>query len=206
MRRISFWIFVFLSLGVAGYAAVSYSVFPLGSLVHPDMETSFNQHAFAVYLHVFASLIALSLGPFQFSRSIRQNHENAHRICGRVYLFAGVLLGGISGLYIAQFAFGGFIAVSGFSVLAILWISTGAAAFLAIKRGDHRRHKIWMIRNMSLTFAAVTLRIYLGTFSATGIEFRLFYPWLGWACWVPNLVIAEFILIRASHRFSRNFI
>jgi hypothetical protein len=51
-----------------------------------------------------------------------------------------------------------------------------------------------MIRNFSLTFAAVTLRLYLPASLAAGLPFDTVYPAIAWLCWVPNLVVAEFLL------------
>src|SRR5687768_16562857 len=55
-----------LAFGVAAYAVLAYSLLPLGSLVHPDMRASFLAHEVGIYAHIFASVVALSLGPFQF--------------------------------------------------------------------------------------------------------------------------------------------
>jgi hypothetical protein len=56
-------------------------------------------------------------------------------------------------------------------------------------------HYHWMIVNFALTFAAVTLRIGLGIGFGSGIPFEVFYPYLAWISWVPNLLIA-LVLIR----------
>jgi hypothetical protein len=81
-------------------------------------------------------------------------------------------------------------------VLAILWLNSGYLAYRAIRCGDIASHQKWMLRNFALTFAAVTLRLYLGVFSATGIAFETFYAWLGWLCRVPNLLIIEWFIRR----------
>jgi Predicted membrane protein (DUF2306) len=72
-----------------------------------------------------------------------------------------VLGGGLSALYISQFAFGGSVARLGFALLAVCWLYTGARAFLAIRATRIISHREWMIRNVALTSAAVTLRVYL---------------------------------------------
>jgi hypothetical protein len=59
-----------------------------------------------------------------------------------------------------------------------------------------------MIRNYALTFAAVTLRIYLGLFFAARMEFSDFYPSLAWLCWVPNLILTEWWLLRRNSEVS----
>lgn len=184
-------ILYFLTIGVAGYAVVAYGLFPLGSLVHPDMQVVFQAHAVGIYTHVSASLVALALGPFQFSSRLRQQNTALHRWSGRLYISIGVLVGGASGLYMAQFAFGGNVARIGFSLLALSWLFTGLMAYLAIRRRDIANHRRWMVRNFALTFAAVTLRIYLGLSAAAGFTFESSYPVIAWLCWVPNLIVAE---------------
>ena len=181
----------FFALGIAGYTIFAYGFLPLGSLIHPDLKASFLARPYGIYSHAFASLIALALGPFQFSANCRKNHPAFHRWLGRIYLTIGVMIGGLAGLYISLYAFGGPIAKLGFATLAILWIYTGLRAYLAIRKGHIEKHRKWMIRNFSLTFAAVTLRLYLPLSTAIGIEFAIAYPFITWLCWVPNLIFAE---------------
>ena len=201
MRLLGQVLLYFLSISVAAYALVAYAVVPLGDLVHPDMKAAFRAHPFGIYAHIFCSLIALALGPFQFAGGLREKYRTFHRWSGRVYLSIGVLVGGLSGLYMAQFAFGGIVSRLGFSLLAIAWLTTGLLAYLAIRRGDVDTHRRWMIVNFSLTFAAVTLRIYLGIFFALGMRFEEFYPIVSWLCWVPNLLAVTW-WIRATQRHA----
>ena len=180
-----------LSLGVAAYALVAYGLLPLGALLHPEMKASFLAHALAIRLHIFAAIFALVLGPFQFSARLRARHPRAHRLMGRLYLGVGVLVGGASGLYMAQFAFGGIVSRLGFSLLAIAWLYTGYRAYAAIRRGEVAAHREWMVRNFALSFAAVMLRLYLPASMASGIAFETAYPAIAWLCWVPNLAAVE---------------
>lgn len=191
MRSISSGLLYFLTFGVAGYAVFAYGVSPLGSLVHPDMKTNFLAHPLGIYTHVFAASVALLLGPFQFSAQLRERHTNLHRWLGRTYLAVGVLAGGLAGLYMARYAFGGLAARLGFGMLALGWLYTGLRAYRAIRRGAIQEHQQWMVRNFSLTFAAVTLRLYLPLAFAAGFEFTVAYPIIAWLCWVPNLLVAE---------------
>lgn len=181
----------FMAFGVAGYTLFAYGVMPLGDLVHPDMKINFIEHSTGIYTHAFASILALVIGPFQFSAPLRQNHSKIHRWLGRTYLLIGVLVGGLAGLYMARYAFGGPFARVGFAALAVIWLYTGLRAYLAIRRGAIVEHQKWMLRNYALTFAAVMLRIYLPSSMAMGIEFTLAYPVIAWLCWVPNLLYAE---------------
>jgi hypothetical protein len=63
---------------------------------------------------------------------------------------------------------------------------------------DIDRHRAWMLRNYSLTFAAVTLRIYLPLAAAVlHFDFIPAYRVISWLCWVPNLIVAEILARRA---------
>lgn len=192
-------LFVFLCFVTAGYAIFAYAFMPLGALLHPDMKSNFIAHSVGIYLHIFGSVIALILGPFQFFQYLRQRYTNTHRWLGRVYLLAGVLVGGLAGLYMSAFAYGGIIAKLGFATLAVLWLYTGLRAYLAVRNGAINEHRQWMIRNFALTFAAVMLRLYLPAFMSTGIEFSLAYAIISWLCWVPNLIVAEWKYVTTNN-------
>ena len=186
----------FFALGVAGYAVFAYGFMPLGSLVHPDMKLNFLAHQAGIYTHVFAAVVALALGPFQFSGWIRRNHPRVHRWIGRTYLSVGVGLGGLFGLYMSTFAYGGLIAKLGFACLAVAWLFTGLRAFQTIRMGVVQEHRRWVIRNFSLTLAAVTLRLYLPASMVAEIPFEISYPVIAWLAWVPNLLVAEWYVNR----------
>jgi len=191
MRAVKFVIWYLLAIGVAGYAVFAYGFLPLGSVVHPDMKANFIQHSTGIYIHAFAAALAMLLGPLQFTTQIRERYTTWHRWLGRCYLGIGVLVGGLAGIYMAQFAYGGVMARLGFATLAIIWLYTGVRAYLAVRRGDIQQHHRWMIRNYALTFAAVTLRIYIPASMASDLEFDLVYPFIAWLCWLPNLVFVE---------------
>jgi uncharacterized membrane protein len=195
--RPGFALMAFLSLGVAGYAIVVYGFLPFAVAVHPDMRAGFEAQRAAVYTHAFAAAVALALGPFQFSVRIRSRHLFLHRWLGRLYLGVGVLVGGISGLYMAAHAFGGPAARLGFACLALAWLYTGARAYLAIRARDIAAHRRWMVRNFALAFAAVTLRLWVPASFAAGLEFAVAYAVIAWLCWVPNVAAAELWLNRA---------
>ena len=196
MKRLGWWTMALLSLGVCLYAIVVYAVLPFGALVHPDMREAFQARALALRLHIFGAAFALALGSFQVAPRIRARFPRLHRWAGRLYLGIGVGVGGTSGLYVAFHAFGGAAAQSGFALLALVWLYTGAKAYAAIRAGQVEAHRRWMIRNWALTLAAVTLRIYLPSSMALGISFTAAYAAIAWLCWVPNLVAAEIYLRR----------
>jgi uncharacterized membrane protein len=189
-----------LCVGVAAYALVAYSAFPLGSAVHPDMRAAFEANRTAIMAHVFASSVALLLGPLQFLPGLRARWPAVHRWSGRAYLGIGVLIGGVSGLLMAQVAYGGLVGRLGFACLAVAWLLSGVRAYAAIRAGDIGTHQRWMIRNFALSFAAVTLRLWLPGSVALGVDFDLAYPAIAWLCWIPNLIAAEWLIRRQSAR------
>jgi uncharacterized membrane protein len=150
------------------------------------------------YAHITFGGIALLIGWLQFSKKIRSRHIDLHRGIGKAYMVA-VALSGISGLTIAMSATGGAVCMAGFGLLAIGWLYTDFQGYRAIRRLDIGRHRAWMLRNYSLTFAAVTLRIYLPLATAVmHLDFISSYRVISWLCWVPNLVVAEMLIRRAQ--------
>jgi hypothetical protein len=193
MKRFGTICFYILALGISATAVYTYGFMPLGSRLPPDMKLNFLAHKAGIYTHVFAAAVALSLSPFQFSTRLRSSRPRLHRILGRAYLGIGVTLGGLSGLYMSAHAHGGMVARSGFACLALGWLFTGLRAFQSIRRGAVDEHRTWVVRNVSLTLAAVTLRLYLPASMIAGISFDVAYPVIAWLCWVPNLIVAELV-------------
>lgn len=184
---------------VAAYALGTYGLGSGADRLHPDMRASFQTHSFAISTHIFASTLALLLGPLQFSRRLRFRHPGLHRWLGRIYLGCAVGLGGSAGLYMSYYAFGGAAAKLGFAFLALAWLYTGARALAAARGGDFVAHRRWMIRNFALAFAAVTLRLYLPPVLILQLPFAPAYAVIAWLSWLPNLFVAE-LLIAATPR------
>jgi len=156
-------------------------------LVPGDIAANAFPTPWALRTHIVAGGIALLVGPWQFRHDLRARHPRLHRSLGRTYVVA-CLVGGVSGGAIAVTTTHGPVAATGFLLLAIAWVTTTAVAFGHAVRGRFADHRTWMIRSFALTFAAVTLRAYLGLADAVGIDFETAYPVVAWLCWVPNLV------------------
>lgn len=153
----------------------------------------------ALGTHLSGGLIALALGAWQFNTRLRQTHLPLHRWIGRTYVVA-VLVGGSGALWMAPASQGGFIAHAGFGLLAVLWLAATIQAYRRIRQGDQLRHRRWMVRSYALTFAAVTLRIILPLELALGLPFLDAYQAVAWLCWVPNLVVAEWLILTQGAR------
>jgi uncharacterized membrane protein len=148
-------------------------------------------------VHISGMMFAAVLGPFQFLRSFRERHFKLHRLTGKVYL-TGAVVGALGGLYMAQYSASGTVSDVGFMCLGVGVLVTSAAAYLRIRGRDVQGHREWMTRSYALIFAAVTLRLYLPGLEALFGE-QDGYAAVAWACWLPNLVVAEW-LIRSRFR------
>lgn len=179
------WVlFALLSFLIAAHG-VSYL---FGAEAPPPVDT--NSAGMNVLIaHAAFAGIALLIGPLQFIDAIRRRAPVAHRWIGRIYVLA-CIAGGVVGMVLALGASSGPIAVSGFFFLALGWLFTTAMGWraAALKR-DFAAHKRWMIRSFALTFAAVTLRLYL--LPAIITDMADAYQYIAWLCWVPNLLIVE---------------
>ena len=162
----------------------------------PEQRATYVAHLTFLMTHIIASMLAILIGAFQFLPPLRKGRLlKVHRWLGRTYLL-GILFGGLSGLYMAQFAHGGIVSELGFGVLAVLWLYTGYRAYRHTRNKDLEAHRQWMIRNYALTFAGVMLRIWVPLSGAAGIEFTTAYTAIAWLCWVPNLILAQWIINR----------
>lgn len=156
---------------------------------------------YAFYGHIVLGGFALLIGWTQFSPYIRRNHINLHRTIGKLYLFA-VIISGLCGIYIAQFATGGITNIIGFTLSALVWLGTSVLAFKAIKNRKVQLHKEFMIYSYAVCFSAVTLRIWLPLLIYLTGEFISAYLIVGWLSWVPNLVVAYFIILRERKKLK----
>jgi uncharacterized membrane protein len=148
------------------------------------------------YQHLTFGGLAMLAGVSQFSRRLRTRNPGLHRTLGKVYILS-VLASGIAGVYLAVHTMGGPPARVGFFLLGSAWLLATGLAYARIRGGLVRAHERWMIRSYALTWAAVTLRLYLPLFEAAfGMGFDRSYPIIAWLCWVPNLLVAEWIVRR----------
>lgn len=209
-KQFRWGLMAFLAIGGAFAAIAPYATF------NPDnfnnATSRFTDEAplrlAGLYIHVFSSAIALIIGPFQFISRLRTRKPTLHRWMGRIYLIA-ILFGALSAFLIAPGMISGLVGEFGLILLGMLWLWTGWNAYRNIRAGNKNIHREWMIRNYALTFAAVTLRLWLGILIGTQIPFletkyagnfdALFvevYRVVMWLAWVPNLIVAEMIVQR----------
>ncbi len=190
-RGLGLWILgTFLCAGVALF---SYRYLTGSFLLSPEILANLFARPWLL-LHVAGAATALLVAPVQFL-PVARRRRGLHRWLGRIYV-TGCSLGGVAGLVLAFGSTAGPIAMAGFGSLALAWLVT---TILAWRHAVARRlvqHRAWMIRSFALTFAAVTLRIYLPLLGPLHVDFLAGYRAIAFLCWLPNLGVAELWLRR----------
>ncbi|MGW6454860.1 DUF2306 domain-containing protein [Streptomyces sp. NPDC055078] len=201
VRRGAWALFAVSAVGMALYSAPAYltgdpsqSKIP----INPDVAL----HYLSIVVHALPASLLLLLGPVQFVPALRQKYGKAHRIVGRVYMVS-VLIASVAAILAATFSVDGFTAQVAFFLLTAAWLYSLAQAYLTIRRGQVQLHRIWMIRNYALSFAAVVLRVFL----ITGLALRSRYDWLSfedvyatsvWASILVSAGVAEWFIVQRT--------
>lgn len=148
------------------------------------------------YTHVFTSSFVLLAGFTQFSGSILRRWPRLHRSVGYAYILIVVFVSGPAGLVMGFYANGGFPARTSFVLLASLWIVFTALAWWYAMRKRFILHGAFLYRSYALTLSALTLRSYtfLLQWTQADIHPRDLYIVTAWLSWVPNLLIAEWLI------------
>jgi uncharacterized membrane protein len=196
-------IFVF-AFSIAGYGIVQYGVLKASDaglvafkLQKPNFELT--PWVYVLYVHIVTAMLALIIGPFQIFMKQSKERRRQHRLLGYVYIIS-ITISGIVSVYLSLFATGGWIAGLGFILLDVLWMATTFTALRKIMVKDIQAHKAWMLRSYALTFAAVTLRIWLAPLVLLFGDFEAGYRVVAWVCWIPNLLVIEAVIRRNALR------
>jgi uncharacterized membrane protein len=190
-KKIAWVTMTVLAMLVGVYAGLSL----VTSAVRPALlQNLFDTVPIAVTVHLAGGLVAIVVGAFQVNSRLRARFLSAHRLFGRLYL-VGVAVSAPAGFALALTSDGGLVGHFGFGMLAVTWLFSTGNAFRHIRAGDRITHRAWMYRSYALTLAAVTLRLYLPAFGMAGYGFDVAYPLISWICWVPNLLVVEWIVL-----------
>ena len=104
--------------------------------------------------HTLAGILALLIGPINFSSRIRQRHLRLHRILGRTYVIS-VFIGAATGVALAN----GRPGFPGTSMQAAAWVVCTTAAFITARNRQIIQHRQWMARSYAVTFTFVSSRV-----------------------------------------------
>ena len=170
-------------------------------LYFPEQKAVYIAHTVGLMSHILGAMIATLIGPFLFLSKLRSRAIQLHRWFGRLYVMS-VLVGGLGGIYLSFIAYGGLPTQSGFMTLGILWLFTAHRAYHHIRHHQIELHRQWMIRNYALTFAGVTLRLWQIVGYMIGLKFLVAYSIVAWLSWIPNLLVAEWMIRRNNSSTS----
>ena len=153
----------------------------------------------AFFIHVFTSMVALAAGFTQFSPLSSDRRRRTHRIMGKCYIIIVVFVSGPASFIMALLANGGLSSRIAFTSLSLLWMYCTAQAWKTVRAGQYELHRHWMYRSYALTLSAVTLRgwkwLLIALFHLHPLDTYKIVAWMGF---VPNLVVAEWLIIRRA--------
>ncbi|PZX54815.1 DUF2306 domain-containing protein [Algoriphagus chordae] len=198
LKRVRWWIFAFLCI-VIGLYPILYFLLErdFGLLQSKSAELLSNPvWNIGFYTHIILGGLALLIGWSQFPTKFRNKNRKLHRKIGMAYVTA-VFFSSLAGIYIGTHATGGIVSILGFVFLGLVWFGTTMMGWLTAKKQDFDAHENWMIFSYAACFAAVTLRIWLPLLITwyQG-DFIPAYRIVAWLCWVPNILIALWIVRR----------
>ena len=200
-RPLTWTLWTLYALLSAAVAIFSYRYLPRIGPLAPDILANLFARPW-LDVHVAGAATALLVGPIQFLPWIRRRFPALHRTLGRVYVI-GCLSGGVGGLIMAFGSTKGHIATAGFASLAVCWIVANIQGWrLAVAR-SFDEHRAWMLRSFAMTFAAVTLRIYIVVLPMLGMDPLDAYRAASFLAWVPNLILVELWLRGGPGRRTR---
>jgi hypothetical protein len=166
--------------------------------------------------HIFFGSIALVTCSLQVWPWLRQRHPRAHRISGRLYVFAGVLPSGLLAGVVSVVAVQDPAGRIGNVLLTVLWLGTTALGLRAALRREYRDHRRWMIRSFALCWSIVVNRVWIVLLIVVLAPFEQSYYGGDegamiedvavasiWLSWIVNLMIAQWWLDRKPKRRSR---
>jgi uncharacterized membrane protein len=99
-------------------------------------------------------MMALLIGPIQFSSRFRLRHLKFHRVLGRIYVIS-VFIGSFTGIALAA----GRPGLPGTSMQAAAWMVCTVAAFVTARNRQIAVHRQWMARSYAVTFTFVSSRV-----------------------------------------------
>ena len=163
-------------------------------------EFRYVRNPWLAYLHIVPGVLYLLGAPLQLWRRFRERHFTFHRRLGRVLLTLGLVSGVFALVFGVPFSFGGAWQSLAAAVFGAWFLVSLVLAFRAIRSGNVRMHRRWMIRAFAVGLGVGTIRIWVGIFAGfqlLSLE-ESFAPafWLGlsthviagelWLWWRPD--------------------
>jgi hypothetical protein len=174
----------------------------------PPDAIKFNAVPWTLFLHSLGGMTFGLLGPIQFSGAIKKRFGKFHRISGRIFVVAGMMLGLSAIRLLVEFPDAStWVLVTGRAFAGLGMITALTLALLAIINRDIVRHRNWMIRAYAIGMGSATIAfIQLPIFLIRGKALEgYFADSLFVLSWAINLTIAELVIrhIRTNAKVLR---
>jgi len=207
LQRIGLWIIgliVFLlivSLSLNAFTYINFD-FTYGFLRLKQAAIATGWYLPAYYAHVLVAGAILIVGFFQLNTRWGLRWRSVHRSLGKFYAYGILFFAAPGGLVMSFFINRGPWVLASFILQCTCWFLFTTLAVIHIRKGNREQHRQWMWRSYALTFAAVTLRLYVFMFTSSfDLSAPEAYGIIAWASWGVNLLLVEAWLRLASARF-----
>jgi Predicted membrane protein (DUF2306) len=163
----------------------------------PPDAIRFNAVPWALSLHSLGGMTFGLLGPIQFSRAIKNRFGKFHRMSGRIFVVAGMMLALSALRLLVEFPNSStWVLVTARAVAGLGLMATLTLALIAIMNRDIAQHRNWMIRAYAIGMGAATIAfIQLPIFLIKGKALEgYFADSLFVLSWVINLTLAELVI------------
>ncbi|MGA7522153.1 MAG: DUF2306 domain-containing protein [Acidobacteriaceae bacterium] len=177
--------FLLLCLIAAAAAIRRFVVLMLPPAADPTgLDAVFSSRKALTLAHILPALALVLLLPFWFSQRVRARPHTHRRIT--YALFALGLVVGITAIPMSFRPVGGMTEASAAIFFDALFLFSLARGWMAFRRHDASRHRVWMLRAVAILLGIATTRPVMGVFFATrpltGLtpsEFFGFAFWIG---------------------------
>ncbi len=125
-------------------------------------HTRFVAMSWVLVPHGLLGMIALVVGPLQFSTTLRKKNIQLHKRLGKIYIFSILLSMPFAILLNLYYTIPGATATFIFENItqASVWAITAGMAWVAASRRQITIHKTWAARSYGMTLVFVLTRIY----------------------------------------------
>jgi len=134
-----------------------------------SFEERYVAHPWLAYLHIGPGVAYLLAALPQLSRRFRRRHLTVHRRLGRVVLGLGLTSGVFALTFGVPFSFGGSWQALATAVFGSWFLVALLLALRAVRSGDVRMHRRWMIRAFAVGLGVGTIRIWVGLLVGSGL-------------------------------------
>ncbi|MET9264697.1 DUF2306 domain-containing protein [Amycolatopsis sp. NPDC004079] len=200
-RRIAWAAVAVSAVGVALFSAATYLTGD-PTLSRIPLNPAIASHYLTIVLHALPASLVLLIGPFQFAAKLRVRWPKLHRVLGRIYVVS-MIFAAVAAVVAATFSVDGISSQIAFCLLSVAWLYTLYRGYTFIRQGQIQLHRIWMIRNYALSFAAVVLRGFLGIGAAMKglfptLSFADIYTTSAWGSIAVCVIVTEYFVLNRT--------